>query len=57
MNQMENGQEKKLKHKSFLMRSDARSDFKIKKSAALDITAILVSVAAAFLVWVFAGPL
>lgn len=57
MNQMGNGQEKKLRHKSFLLRSDARSDFKIKRSAALDVTAIVVSVIAAFLVWVFAVPL
>ena len=57
MNQMGNGQDKKLKHKSFLLRSDARSDFKVKKSAALDVTAILVSVAAAFLVWVFSVTL
>ena len=54
---MNSGQDKKLKHKSFLMRSDARSDFKIKKSAALDVTAIVISVIAAFLVWVFAGTL
>lgn len=57
MNQIGNSQEKKLKHKSFLMRSDARSDFKIKKTPALDVTAILVSVFAAFLVWVFSVSL
>ena len=57
MNNSGNGQEKKLKHKSFLMRSDSRSDFKIKKSAALDVTAIVLSVLAAFLVWVFSATL
>lgn len=57
---MNGGQDEKLeklKHKSTFLRSGTRSDFKIKKSAALDVTAILVSVAAAFLVWVFTGTL
>lgn len=57
MNQLGNGQEKKLKNRSFMMRSDARNDFKIKKSPALDVTAIAVSVIAAFLVWVFSVAL
>ena len=57
MNQLGNGQDKKLKTKSFMLRSDARSDFKIKKSVALDVTAIAVSVVAAFLVWVFSTAL
>ena len=54
---MNGGQEKKNKHKSLLLRSGARSDFKVGKSAALDVTAVVVSVVAAFLVWVFTATL
>ena len=56
MNQMSENQEKKLKNKSFLMRSDARADFKIKPSVALDITAVLISIAFSFLVWLVSSP-
>lgn len=51
---MNGGQEKNKRH---LLRAGARTDFKLKKSAALDVTAVVVSVIAAFLVWVFTGTL
>ena len=51
---MNGGQERKNGHS---LRSGARTDFKIKKSAALDVTAVIVSIVAAFLVWVFTGTL
>ena len=57
---MNGGQDEKLeklKHKSLFLRSGTRSDFKIKKSAALDVNAIIISVVAAFLGWVFTGAL
>lgn len=57
MNQMSENQEKKLKNKSFLMRSDARADFKIKPSVAMDIAAVLISVAFSFLVWLVSSPI
>ena len=57
MNQIDNSQEKKMKHKSFLLRTDARNDFKVKKSPALDVTAIVISIVAAFFAWVLSTPL
>lgn len=49
MNQF--SEEKKLKSKSSLMRSDARSDYKVEKSTIMDIFAVLGSVALAVLFW------
>ena len=48
-----NFQEKKLKHKSLLMRSQERSDYKIEPAKALDIFAAVVSIVAAVLVWLY----
>lgn len=50
---MNNSTEKKLKHKSFLMRSQERTDYKVEPAKALDIIAALVSTAAAILVWLY----
>lgn len=46
-----NLQDKKLKHKSSMMRSEGRADYKVERSAAMDVTAALVSIALAFLFW------
>ena len=48
---MNNGQDKKLKHKSFMMRSQDRTDYKIEPSKALDIFAAAISIVAAVLIW------
>ena len=48
-----NYQEKKLKHKSFLMRSQERSDYKIPPAKVLDTVAAVLSVIAAVLVWLY----
>ncbi len=51
---MNNGsQDKKLKHKSFMMRSQERSDYKLEPAKALDIFAGVISVVAAVLVWLY----
>ena len=50
---MNNEHDKKLKHKSFLMRSQERSDYKIEPAKALDIVAAVVSIVAAVLVWLY----
>ncbi len=50
---MENGEEKKLKHKSLMMRSQERSDYKIEPAKALDMIAGIISVVAAVLVWLY----
>lgn len=50
---MNNSQEKKLKHKSFLMRSQERTDYKVEPAKALDVLAAIVSVVAAALVWLY----
>lgn len=50
---MNNSQEKKLKHKSFLMRSQERSDYKIEPAKALDVLAAVISLAAAVLAWIY----
>jgi hypothetical protein len=48
---MNNGQDKKLKHNPFIMRSQDRTDYKIEPSKALDILAAAISVVAAVLIW------
>lgn len=48
-----NSQEKKLRHKSFLMRSQERTDYKIEPAKALDFVAAIVSLAAAVAVWLY----
>ena len=50
---MNNSQEKKLNHKSFLMRSQERTDYKVEPAKALDVLAAIVSVVAAALVWLY----
>lgn len=50
---MNNSQEKKLKHKSFLMRSQERSDYKIEPARALDIFAAVISIICAVLAWLY----
>ena len=50
---MNNSQEKKLKHKSFLMRAQERTDYKIEPAKGLDVIAAIVSVVAAALVWLY----
>ena len=50
---MNNSQEKKLKHKSFLMRAQERSDYKVEPAKALDVLAAIISVVAAALVWLY----
>ncbi len=44
-------QEKNLKHKSSMMRSEGRADYKVERSRALDAVAALLSVALAFIFW------
>ena len=53
---MNNNQESllKLKHKSFLMRPQERSDYKVKPARVLDVIAAVLSIAAAVLVWIYA---
>ena len=48
---MNNGHDKKLRHISFIMRAQDRTDYKIEPSRALDIVAAVVSAVAAVLVW------
>lgn len=45
---------RKLKHKSFLMRPQERADYKIEPAKGLDVFAALVSLAFAVLVWLYA---
>ena len=47
------GDERKLRHKSFLMRSQERNDYKLEPSKALDIVAAIVSFVAAVFVWLY----
>ena len=49
--------EKKPGHRLFLMRSDARNDYKVEPSRVLDIVAAVVSVLAAFAVWLLSSPI
>ena len=44
---------KKLKRKSFLMRSQERSDYKLEPAKALDVFAAAVSLLFAVLVWLY----
>ena len=46
-------QDKNLKHKSSMMRSEGRGDYKVERSIAMDAAAVLVSAALAFLFWLF----
>lgn len=46
-------QDKKLKHKSLMMRSQERSDYKLEPAKALDMFAAVISVVAAILVWLY----
>ena len=48
-------QEKNLKHKSYLMRSEGRADYKVERSRVLDFIAAVVSVALAVLFWVISS--
>ena len=50
---MNSSQDKKLKHKSFLMRTQERTDYKVEPAKALDIIAAIVSLVAAALVWFY----
>lgn len=50
---MNSSQDKKLKHKSFLMRTQERTDYKVEPAKALDVIAAIVSVVAAALVWFY----
>lgn len=50
---MNGSQEKKLKHKSFLMRQQERTDYKVEPAKALDVVAAIISVVAAALVWFY----
>ena len=46
------GQDKKLKSKSFMLKSYGRTDYKVAPSIALDIIAAAFSILAAVAVWV-----
>ncbi len=48
-------QEKNLKHKSYLMRSEGRADYKVERSRVLDFIAAVVSVVLAVLFWVISS--
>jgi hypothetical protein len=50
---MNNSPDKKLKHKSFLMRAQERTDYKVQPSKMLDMLAGAISVIAAALVWLY----
>jgi len=50
---MNSSQDKKLKHKSFLMRTQERTDYKVEAAKALDVIAAIVSLVAAALVWFY----
>lgn len=50
---MNSSQDKKLKHKSFLMRTQERTDYKVEPAKALDVIAAIVSLVAAALVWFY----
>ena len=50
---MNNSQDKNLKHKSFLMRTQERTDYKVEPAKALDVLAAVISVVAAALVWLY----
>ena len=54
MNGNNNGVDKALKHRSFLIRSQERTDNKVKPARVLDVIAALLSVAVAILVWIYA---
>lgn len=49
--------EKKNGHRGFLMRSESKSDYKVEPSKTLDIVAAVVSVLAAFAVWLLSSPI
>ena len=50
---MNDSQDKNLKSKSFLMRSQERTDYKVEPAKALDIFAAFVSIVAAVLFWLY----
>ncbi len=49
--------EKKNGHKGFFTRSDSKNDYKVEPSKGLDIVAAVVSVLAAFVVWLLSSPI
>lgn len=49
--------EKKNGHRSFLMKSDSKSDYKVEPSKVLDVVAAVVSLLAAFAVWLLSSPI
>lgn len=46
-------QDKKLKNKSFMIKSYSRTDYKITRSVGLDVVAAIVSLVVAVCVWLF----
>ncbi len=49
--------EKKTGHRSFLMKSDSKNDYKVEPSTVLDILAAVVSLLMAFAVWLISSPI
>lgn len=49
--------EKKPGHRSFLMRADGKNDYKVEPSKVLDVVAAVLSLLAAFAVWLLSSPI